>query len=78
VEILSTIGFIRRRTCCKFSFKRLTNFFVAKPLRTKLFNGRNSEPDRGGLLFLCQEQSTDKIKFISTGCTGTPFRQMLS
>jgi hypothetical protein len=30
-------------------------FFVAKPSR------RSSEPDRGGFLFLCQEQSTDKI-----------------
>jgi hypothetical protein len=29
-------------------------------------------------LFFCQEQSTDKNKFISTGCTGTPLRQMQS
>jgi hypothetical protein len=36
-------------------------FFVAKPFRTPLFHGRNSEPDRGGFLFLCQEQSTNKI-----------------
>jgi hypothetical protein len=53
-------------------------FVVAKIFRTQLFHGRNSVPDRGGFLFLCQEQSTDKNKFISTGCAGTPFRQMQS
>jgi hypothetical protein len=57
--------------------KNFFSFFFAKPFRTQLFHGRNSEPDRGGFLFLCQKQSTDKNKFISTGCTGTPLRQML-
>jgi hypothetical protein len=36
-------------------------FFVAKLSRTQLFHERSSEPDRGGFLFLCQEQSTNKI-----------------
>jgi hypothetical protein len=45
--------------------------------RTRLSHERNSEPDNGGFfLFLCEEHSTEKNKFISTGCTGTPFRQM--
>jgi hypothetical protein len=39
----------------------LIDFFAAKPSRTKLFHERSSEPDRGGFLFLCQEQSTDKV-----------------
>jgi hypothetical protein len=46
------------------------------PFRSKVFNERNSEPERGGFLFLCQEHITDKHKFISAGCTGTPLRQM--
>jgi hypothetical protein len=34
-------------------------FFVAKPSRTLLFHERNSEPDRCGILYFCQEHSTN-------------------
>jgi hypothetical protein len=53
-------------------------FFVVKPSQTLLFHERNSEPDRCGILYLCQEHSPNKNKFIGTGCTGTPLRQMQS
>jgi hypothetical protein len=45
-------------SCVIFSF-----FFVAKPFRTRLFHERNSEPDRGGFLFICQDHCTNKNKF---------------
>jgi hypothetical protein len=32
-------------------------FFVAKPSRTLLFHEGNSEPDRCGVLYLCQEHT---------------------
>jgi hypothetical protein len=38
-------------------------FVVAKPSRTLLFHERNSEPDRCGILYLCQEHSTNKISY---------------
>jgi hypothetical protein len=62
---------VQQKSCKRFFF-----VVVAKAFRTWLFHERNCELDRCGFLFLWQEHSTDKNKFISTSCNGTPFRQM--
>jgi hypothetical protein len=49
--------------------------FLSPELSWTLFHEINSEPDRGGFLFLCQEHCTDKNEIISTGCAGAPFGQ---